>query len=161
MECRLPGETEVLGENLPQRHFCPSRNPTWPDSGLNPGSRGGKPANNRLSCGAASQKGYFSLAATLNLASCLSRTFQVDDVHIQWNHDFRVSLKGCNIFVGIEWLRVQIVVVVGNVKITFWHLNRPYYLCFICYCSFDLYQEVSPTVSVLLVVSSCLYGHLV
>jgi hypothetical protein len=25
MECRLPGETEVLGENLPQRHFCPSQ----------------------------------------------------------------------------------------------------------------------------------------
>jgi hypothetical protein len=32
MECRLEGETEVLGENLPQRHFCPSQNPTWPDS---------------------------------------------------------------------------------------------------------------------------------
>jgi hypothetical protein len=28
MEYRLAGETEVLGENLPQRHFCPSRNPT-------------------------------------------------------------------------------------------------------------------------------------
>jgi hypothetical protein len=53
MECRLPGETEVLGENLPQRHFCPSQIPTWPDSGLNPGSRGGKPATNRLSYGAA------------------------------------------------------------------------------------------------------------
>jgi hypothetical protein len=24
MECKLAGETEVLGENLPQRHFCPS-----------------------------------------------------------------------------------------------------------------------------------------
>jgi hypothetical protein len=24
MECRLAGETEVLGENLPQRHFCQS-----------------------------------------------------------------------------------------------------------------------------------------
>jgi hypothetical protein len=24
MECRLAGETEVLRENLPQRHFCPS-----------------------------------------------------------------------------------------------------------------------------------------
>jgi hypothetical protein len=24
MGCRLAGETEVLGENLPQRHFCPS-----------------------------------------------------------------------------------------------------------------------------------------
>jgi hypothetical protein len=28
MECRLAGENEVLGENLPQRHFCPSENPT-------------------------------------------------------------------------------------------------------------------------------------
>jgi hypothetical protein len=28
MECRLAGETEVLGENLPQLHFCPSKNPT-------------------------------------------------------------------------------------------------------------------------------------
>jgi hypothetical protein len=27
MECRLAGETEVLGENLPRRHFCPSQNP--------------------------------------------------------------------------------------------------------------------------------------
>jgi hypothetical protein len=28
MECRLARETEVLGENLAQRHFCPSQNPT-------------------------------------------------------------------------------------------------------------------------------------
>jgi hypothetical protein len=28
MECRLVGESEVLGENLLQRHFCPSQNPT-------------------------------------------------------------------------------------------------------------------------------------
>jgi hypothetical protein len=53
MECRLAGETEVLGENLPQRHFCSSQNPTLPDPGLNPGRRGGKPASNRLSYGAA------------------------------------------------------------------------------------------------------------
>jgi hypothetical protein len=31
MECRLAGEPEVLGENLLQRHFCPSQNPTWPN----------------------------------------------------------------------------------------------------------------------------------
>jgi hypothetical protein len=24
MECRVAGETEVLRENLPQHHFCPS-----------------------------------------------------------------------------------------------------------------------------------------
>jgi hypothetical protein len=28
MEYRLTRETEVLGENLPQSHFCPSQNPT-------------------------------------------------------------------------------------------------------------------------------------
>jgi hypothetical protein len=28
MDCRLAGETEVLRENLPQRHFCPSQNST-------------------------------------------------------------------------------------------------------------------------------------
>jgi hypothetical protein len=28
MERRLAGETEVPGENLPRRHFCPSQNPT-------------------------------------------------------------------------------------------------------------------------------------
>jgi hypothetical protein len=53
MECRLAGETEFLGENVPQRHFCPSRNSTWPDPDLNPGRRGGKPATNRLSYSAA------------------------------------------------------------------------------------------------------------
>jgi hypothetical protein len=26
MDCRLAGEAEVLGENLPQRQFCPSQN---------------------------------------------------------------------------------------------------------------------------------------
>jgi hypothetical protein len=59
MECRLAGETEVLGENLPQRHFYPSQNPTWPDLGLNLGHCGGKPATNRLSYGAACGQGLW------------------------------------------------------------------------------------------------------
>jgi hypothetical protein len=57
MECRLAGETDVLGEYLPQRHLCPSQNPTWPDPGLKPGRRGGKSATNRLSYGAAARLG--------------------------------------------------------------------------------------------------------
>jgi hypothetical protein len=28
MEYRMAGEAKVIGENLPQRHFCPSQNPT-------------------------------------------------------------------------------------------------------------------------------------
>jgi hypothetical protein len=64
MECRLAGETEIPGENWPQGHFCPSQNPTWPDPGLNPGRRGGKPATNRLNYGAASPfLSYFQVCA--------------------------------------------------------------------------------------------------
>jgi hypothetical protein len=53
MEWKLAEETEVLGENLPQRHFCPSQNPTWLDPVLNPDRRDGKLATNRLSYDAA------------------------------------------------------------------------------------------------------------
>jgi hypothetical protein len=40
-------------------------NPTWPDSGLNPGRRGGKPATNRLSYGAAEQATYSNTGTLL------------------------------------------------------------------------------------------------
>jgi hypothetical protein len=48
----LAGETEVLGEILPRRHFIHHKS-HLPDPGANPGGRGGKPATNRLSYGAA------------------------------------------------------------------------------------------------------------
>jgi hypothetical protein len=60
MECRLARETEVLGENLHQRHFCLSQNPTCPP-GFEPGPPGGKPATNRLSYGAALTHTYMVL----------------------------------------------------------------------------------------------------
>jgi hypothetical protein len=56
MEWWLVGETEVLGENLPQCHFVHNNfHMTWP--GANPGCRGGKPATNRLSYGTAKTGG--------------------------------------------------------------------------------------------------------
>jgi hypothetical protein len=48
----LAGETEVLGENLLQRRFVHHKS-HLPDPGANQGCRGGKPATNGLSYGAA------------------------------------------------------------------------------------------------------------
>jgi hypothetical protein len=52
------GRTFGRGNRSTLKKTCPSTtlsstNPTWPDPGLNPGRRGGKPATNRLSYGAA------------------------------------------------------------------------------------------------------------
>jgi hypothetical protein len=52
VEWELAGETEVLGENLPQCHFV-HHNLTWPDLGSNPSRHGGKPPNSRLRYGTA------------------------------------------------------------------------------------------------------------
>jgi hypothetical protein len=56
VESRSTGETEVLGEILPQRHFVHHKC-HMTRLGLNPGRRSGKPATNRLSYGADWLKG--------------------------------------------------------------------------------------------------------
>jgi hypothetical protein len=48
----LSGETEVLGESLPRRHFVHHKS-HLPNPGANPGRRCGKPATNHFSYGAA------------------------------------------------------------------------------------------------------------
>jgi hypothetical protein len=56
----LAEETELLGENMPWRHFVHHKS-HLPDPGANPGRRGGKPATNRFSYGAAREDSWHSL----------------------------------------------------------------------------------------------------
>jgi hypothetical protein len=49
----IAGETEELGENLPQCHFAPPQIPHDQARFRTPDRSGGKPATNRLSYGAA------------------------------------------------------------------------------------------------------------
>jgi hypothetical protein len=49
----IAGETEVLGENLPQRHFVPPQIPHDQVQFQTLDRSGGKPATNRLSYGEA------------------------------------------------------------------------------------------------------------
>jgi hypothetical protein len=61
----IAGETEELGENLPQRHFVPPQIPHDQVWFRTPDRSGGKPATNRLSYGAASNS---KLVRPLNAA---------------------------------------------------------------------------------------------
>jgi hypothetical protein len=96
MECRFAGETEVLGENLPQRYFRPSQNSTWRDPGLNPGRRGGKPATNRLSYGEAWAKTVHALdhSATVTGHFFYYRT-KLPMTRLVWWQDCRLVLGRC------------------------------------------------------------------
>jgi hypothetical protein len=53
VEWKLAGETEVLGENLLQRHFLHHKIPHDQTRARTLDRSGGKPATNRLSYGAA------------------------------------------------------------------------------------------------------------
>jgi hypothetical protein len=62
VERRLAGETEVLVDNLPQRHFVHHKIPHNQTRARTRGRRGGKPATSRLSYGAATS--FLPLGAT-------------------------------------------------------------------------------------------------
>jgi hypothetical protein len=62
VEWRLAGETEVLGENMPRRHFVHHKIPQYQTRARTPDRRGGKPVTNGLSYGAANSFPLISLS---------------------------------------------------------------------------------------------------
>jgi hypothetical protein len=86
----IAGETEVLGENLPQRHFVPPQIPHAEVRFRTPDSSGGKQAINRLSYGAA----LHTHLVLLTLLSKFLPTSHKDGK--EWEHKVRIqSATGC------------------------------------------------------------------
>jgi hypothetical protein len=100
VECRLAGETEVLGENLPQRHSCPSQNPTWPDPGLNPGRRGRKTTSNYATACPEMEMPcldwtYVDLAVIFVCGASPNKCERVTLIH--WSYQLAVTTEICGI----------------------------------------------------------------
>jgi hypothetical protein len=93
---------------------CPSAtlsttNPTWPDPGWNPGRRGGKPATNRLSYGAAMRRlTRYQLIKNLEYSySHFDRTViykndLTENVNLYWSRAFRTGIR-CRILWTRQW----------------------------------------------------------
>jgi hypothetical protein len=69
----------------------PTTNPTWPDTGLNPGSHGGKPATNHLSYGAAP---ILSLSPSLKRCPVSSPTTHHSWFLFNFNSSFVLLAEG-------------------------------------------------------------------
>jgi hypothetical protein len=115
---RMWGNEAWQGKPKYSEKACPSatlstKNPTWPDPDLNPGRRGGKPATNRLSYGAAkpatncpcygatttSPVSYFAGVEVLTAVTINSKVF--------WAVALRTSAEIHRYFGGIWHLHLQ------------------------------------------------------
>jgi hypothetical protein len=78
----IAGETEELGENLPQRHFVPPQIPYDQVRFRTQDRGGGKPATNRLSYGAANTlpSSLYWMMVGVRTYETLMPTYQATDI---------------------------------------------------------------------------------
>jgi hypothetical protein len=112
----MAGETEVIGENLPRRHFV------YHKSHLNPGRRGMKPATKRFSYGAAGQ--YLRLCTDWTVPTTIISVFpwfilNLLFIHLiclcidlaVWTLEHELGIFSCGMKIGVTSMSCELLVV--------------------------------------------------
>jgi hypothetical protein len=96
VEWRLVGESEVLGKNLPQRHFVHNKIPHDQTRARTLDRRGGKPATNRLSYGAAWFENFLATGSVLKQSGWARRSVseeKVEEIRAGFQRSLRKSIR--------------------------------------------------------------------
>jgi hypothetical protein len=128
---RFAGETEVLGENLSQRHFVHHKIPHNQTRAWTPDRSGGKPATNSLRYGAALWlrillHGEVFRGFSVSQEECGERTFQEF-----WPFSYvYLSIHYLELYLHLVWRCIAIYIVVEAAHLN--NKNVPTFRCFFC-----------------------------
>jgi hypothetical protein len=119
VEWRLTWEPKYSEKTCPSATLS-TTNPTWLDPGLTPGHRGGKPATNRLSYGAASLKPLVSLRLSYQAAHTNHLTLRVHTCGSRTLYKIFSILLSLQLEVFIRYMSISLLYIRKSESVNWW-----------------------------------------